>query len=170
VAFIAIFLLAGWILTRDWQDRREVRELRRTAASASERLDLLLRQQQALAGLLGGISRTVDQLGRAPQPGAALAVVGAPAPLVRDAAAPPAQLDVAAIGVSAADAAAALEHAQSLIDSALMRGRWTEDDRQQFRAERWKLAKGDAATLIHRVIMAANTGKLDVAPVRGRLF
>jgi hypothetical protein len=169
VASLAIVLFPGWILIREWQDRREFRELRRTQAVANDRLDLLLRQQDALAELLAGIGRAVDQSGRPPQQGAALAAVAAPDPAVR-APVPPPPRTVARIDVSATDAAAALEHAQSLIDSALARGTWTEDDRRQFSAERWKLAKRDIEVLIHRVVIAANTGKLDIAQVRGRLF
>jgi hypothetical protein len=164
---VGLLLMFGWIVGREARNARQLDDLHRLVLEQTGRLDTFAHQQQiltALATRLALVERSTPAL-------VAVAPTGASPPACEcPAAAAVREPTPGALVVAPAEAAAALVHTRQLFEGALTRGRWTEQDRTDFRSERWKVPPAEAEALVESFLAAVNLGKVDVRSLHGDLF
>jgi hypothetical protein len=149
-------------LVVSWQNHRALEEVRSLASAERARLDALaaaqLRQLGATAALEQGLLRLGDlsPAHNGEQPSGAARLRATSPSTVDTAAAEPAQ------EAPTADAAAATAEAHQLVNLAISRGHWTQEDHIELLQKRALMSPAAYQEEMQKLVLAINAGKISV--------
>jgi hypothetical protein len=152
-------LAAGLVM--GWQNHRALEEVRSLVGAERARLDALVEVQQRQLGATAAIEQSLLRLGDRASPRAGTAssepAIVAAAPTLPETAggAAPAEAPTP-------ESQAAALAARELVETAVSKGHWTQQDHVELLRKKALMPPGDYQAAMQRLIVAINAGKISV--------